>query len=273
MRAIPAGSSRVAVRGLRASSCASISRFRPIASDRAPTMATVIHSRSWADGTPFTASSAPTYANGSANSVCSIFTSRAKRAGRTATALLTSAGVPSLRRTGAATRARAPSGSPRSRRGSRPASPEGSRRGWSRSSRRRPATAARAASSRSSPHESPPRSPGPRARCTERRLRRHVARRDSRPAGREHEPRVSRRARESRPQICSRSSGTTRRTTSKPSAASNSSSASPLGSSRSPTETPSEIVSTAAFTSSSSPRAARSRRPSPCRRPWPCRRR
>ena len=42
----PAGSSREAVRGLRASSSASISRLSPIASVRAPTIATVIQSQS-----------------------------------------------------------------------------------------------------------------------------------------------------------------------------------------------------------------------------------
>ena len=46
----PPGSSRAAVRGLRASMPASISRLRPIASDRAPTIATVIQRRSCADG-------------------------------------------------------------------------------------------------------------------------------------------------------------------------------------------------------------------------------
>ena len=43
---------------------ASISRFSAIASERAPTIATVIQSRSCADGTPSTARNAPTYANG-----------------------------------------------------------------------------------------------------------------------------------------------------------------------------------------------------------------
>ena len=46
----PAGSSREAVRGFRASSSASISRFRPIASVRAPTIATVTQSQSRAGG-------------------------------------------------------------------------------------------------------------------------------------------------------------------------------------------------------------------------------
>ena len=77
----PAGSSRPAVRGLRASISASISRFSAIASDRAPTIATVIQTRSCALGTASTARNAPTYANGSAKTVCSILTSEAKRRG------------------------------------------------------------------------------------------------------------------------------------------------------------------------------------------------
>ena len=56
----PLGSSRRAVRGLRASSPASISRLSPIASERAPTIATVIQSRSCALGTALTARNAPT---------------------------------------------------------------------------------------------------------------------------------------------------------------------------------------------------------------------
>ncbi len=47
----PAGISRRAVRGLRASIVASISLFSAIARLRAPTMATVIHSSWRADGT------------------------------------------------------------------------------------------------------------------------------------------------------------------------------------------------------------------------------
>ena len=78
---VPAGSSRLAVRGLRASISASISRFRPIASVRAPTIATVTQSQSAADGDSPSASSIPTYANGSAKTVCSSFTSEAKRRG------------------------------------------------------------------------------------------------------------------------------------------------------------------------------------------------
>ena len=78
----PAGSSRAAVRGLRASISASIRRFSAIASERAPTIATVIQSevvrRRHAAAR---ARNAPTYANGSAKTVCSIFTSRAKRRG------------------------------------------------------------------------------------------------------------------------------------------------------------------------------------------------
>ncbi len=60
---------------------ASISRFSAIASERAPTIASVIHTSACAEGVPPTARNAPTYANGSAKTVCSIFTSRAKRAG------------------------------------------------------------------------------------------------------------------------------------------------------------------------------------------------
>ena len=56
----PDGSSRPAVRGLRASRPASIRRFSPIASERAPTIATVIQTRSCALGTPSTARNAPT---------------------------------------------------------------------------------------------------------------------------------------------------------------------------------------------------------------------
>src|SRR6266496_537237 len=58
----PLGSSRPAVRGLRASIRASISRFRPIASERAPTIASVIQTRSCALGTPATARKAATTA-------------------------------------------------------------------------------------------------------------------------------------------------------------------------------------------------------------------
>src|SRR3954447_14138916 len=77
----PDGSSRVAVRGLRASIDRSISRLSAMASERAPTIASVIQPSWAADGTASSASSAPTYANGSAKTVCSILTSRAKRTG------------------------------------------------------------------------------------------------------------------------------------------------------------------------------------------------
>ena len=87
---MPAGSSRPAVRGLRASISASINLLSPIASERAPTIARVIHKRSCPDGTSCTARNAPMYANGSAKTVCSIFTSDAKRRGR-ASVELTSA--------------------------------------------------------------------------------------------------------------------------------------------------------------------------------------
>src|SRR5262249_22921120 len=69
------------VRGLRASMAASISLFSPIASERAPAMASVIQRTSCADGIFCWHNSAPTYANGSAKTVCSTFTSEAKRLG------------------------------------------------------------------------------------------------------------------------------------------------------------------------------------------------
>jgi len=55
----PAGISRRAVRGLRASIEASISRFSAIARLRAPAIATVIHSTCRADGTRPRARMAP----------------------------------------------------------------------------------------------------------------------------------------------------------------------------------------------------------------------
>ena len=60
----PAGSSRIAVRGFLASISASTSRLSPIASVRAPTIATVIQASGPIPGQPSTESSAPTYANG-----------------------------------------------------------------------------------------------------------------------------------------------------------------------------------------------------------------
>src|SRR5512133_2122585 len=89
----PAGSSRVAVRGLRASISASTSRLMLIASERAPTIASVIQTKSCSDGSSFLHSSAPMYANGSAKPVCSIFTSDAKRRGR-ATVLIAAPSIP-----------------------------------------------------------------------------------------------------------------------------------------------------------------------------------
>ncbi len=56
----PLGISRPAVRGLRASIPASIRRLSAIASERAPTIASVIQSRSCPLGLPFTARKAPT---------------------------------------------------------------------------------------------------------------------------------------------------------------------------------------------------------------------
>ncbi len=64
----PAGNSRLAVRGLRASNPASTSRLNPIAALRAATMQSAIHtSRIHSKSTRREASNAPTSANGSAN--------------------------------------------------------------------------------------------------------------------------------------------------------------------------------------------------------------
>ena len=60
----PDGSSRAAVRGLRASTSASTSRLTDIASVRAPTIATVTQTMSARPGHASTARNAPTYANG-----------------------------------------------------------------------------------------------------------------------------------------------------------------------------------------------------------------
>ena len=60
---------------------ASTRRFTAIANDRAPTIASVSQTISAALGTSSSARNAPTYANGSANTVCSSFTSDAKRLG------------------------------------------------------------------------------------------------------------------------------------------------------------------------------------------------
>ena len=56
----PAGSSRPAVRGLRASMAASTRRFTAIAKERAPTIATVIQPSAEMPGQPSTARIAPT---------------------------------------------------------------------------------------------------------------------------------------------------------------------------------------------------------------------
>ena len=56
----PAGSSRPAVRGLRASMAASTSRLTAIANERAPTMTTVIQPSTEIPGQPSTARIAPT---------------------------------------------------------------------------------------------------------------------------------------------------------------------------------------------------------------------
>ena len=66
----PDGISRSAVRGLRASMSASISRFSAIARLRAPTIAIVIHPSTAPRGTSIRARTAAANANGSAKIVC-----------------------------------------------------------------------------------------------------------------------------------------------------------------------------------------------------------
>ncbi len=64
----PCGSSRIAVRGLRASNAASTSRLKPMAALRAATMQpTIQHDAHPAERHEPDASSAPASANGSAN--------------------------------------------------------------------------------------------------------------------------------------------------------------------------------------------------------------
>ena len=72
----PAGSARILVRGLRASMSASITRLNAMAADRAPTIATTIHSslrQILGDAKPLSrnASSAPVRAKGRAKTECS----------------------------------------------------------------------------------------------------------------------------------------------------------------------------------------------------------
>jgi hypothetical protein len=63
---VPLGSSRPAVRGLRASIPASINRLSAMAALRAATMATVIQASVGQGGMRSSARTAPAYANGSA---------------------------------------------------------------------------------------------------------------------------------------------------------------------------------------------------------------
>ena len=70
----PAGSARLAVRGLRRSNSMSAMRFMVMAAERAPTMATTIHRVCCHEGKPpaaRAASRAPTRAKGSAKTECS----------------------------------------------------------------------------------------------------------------------------------------------------------------------------------------------------------
>ena len=76
----PLASARRAVRGLRASISRSRNRFAAIAAVRAPSTASVIQPSAAGDGRPRAARIAPTYAKGSAKSVCSMRISRRKSA-------------------------------------------------------------------------------------------------------------------------------------------------------------------------------------------------
>ena len=67
------GRARMLVRGFCASKSRSTRRLKAIAVERAPTIASVIHSICRSVGTPRAASNAPKKANGKAKSVCSIF--------------------------------------------------------------------------------------------------------------------------------------------------------------------------------------------------------
>ena len=246
----PDGSSRIAVRGLRASSSASTSRLRDIASVRAPTIATVTQTMFARPGQPSTARNAPTYANGSANTVCSMRTSDASRRGSGTAATFTSAdAVSRCRPQRARARGAAPVGGPRSRPGSRRASRQVHDEG-------------RAAEARDTAREQRMRSLRDRVRTNRlgepRRLAvddRVASPRASRRAGRSPFLLLSARAstrlgelRVSPRAICVASSSTTRRATSKPSSCEEFLEHVAARSSRTPALTPSETVSTAAFT-------------------------
>ncbi len=108
----PAGSSRDAVRGLRASSSASISRLSPIASVRAPTIATVIQSQSRGGRHLADARAAPPRRRTAARRRCAR-ASRARRTGAAARGAIARRRSrlpvrPSRRRRAARARARAP---------------------------------------------------------------------------------------------------------------------------------------------------------------------
>src|SRR4030095_2899553 len=68
----PEGKARILVRGLAASMYLSASRLNAIAAERAPIMATTSQAIVFKGGIPRAASMAPSSANGSAKSVCSI---------------------------------------------------------------------------------------------------------------------------------------------------------------------------------------------------------
>ena len=72
---VPRGSSRMAVRGFRASHSRSTMRLNPMAAKRALVNASTIHATARrVTGATYDASVAPTSANGSANSVCGSLT-------------------------------------------------------------------------------------------------------------------------------------------------------------------------------------------------------
>ena len=252
--------------------------------ERAPTIATVIHTRSCADGVPPTARNAPTYANGSAKTVCSILTRRAKRAGRggasvrkpsypfRSVALFVCDGTVPPRSSRACGERRAQDFVAVAAAAGRTGEVDDQRRVDDAGDAAREQRVRRLMQALDA--ECLRRCPAPRAPARRGRLRRHVAGREPRAPRREDDlracararaaPRRSRRARPARRVAPPRSH---------PRAAARSS-RSPLPSSASPRETRSETVSTATFTPapSSSRAAARRRSSSPCRRPCTCRR-
>ena len=160
------------------------SRFSAIASVRAPTMATVTQTRSLQPGHAPAARKTPAYANGSANTVCSMRTSDARRRGRGTAELVTSADAESLdRRRPARARGGVRDAGPRSRPGILQESPGNSRPACPLATRPRHAREARAAFARGRLRGSPRRCRGPvcAARRASPRESRHAERSPCRP--------------------------------------------------------------------------------------------